>query len=155
MVRIQLSIDINCPLAQAHAFLMNLDNFPLWQNALVQVEATNGLQVGSNITLIAMAIGKQLTMHAAVTHNNLRDCFSVVVKQGPISFESTYRLRPTATGCTFEITSKMDPGAVFRLAEGVLQSITESRYESDLRSLKAILEGSTGPAMSAPPAPAP
>ena len=99
------------------------------------------MQIGSHISFVITGLGKQFTRRAVVTANDNRSSFTVVAKQGPITFESKYEAHNIPAGCRLLLTNKIDPGHVFRLAEGVLQSISEARYEGDLRSLKAILEG--------------
>jgi uncharacterized membrane protein len=142
MVATNLVIEIRCPASEVYAFLMDLHNYPLWQAGLIKVNSTNGMRIGSNISFVVNGLGQKFTMRAMVTDNNNRSSFTVVAKQGPITFESSYRVQAVPEGCRLELSNKIDPGHVFRMAEGVLQSISEARYEGDLRTLKALLEGS-------------
>jgi ligand-binding SRPBCC domain-containing protein len=140
MVSTSLKIDINRPLPTVYRFLMKLDNYLLWQAGLVNVEATNGLTVGSRIAFVSMGMGKRFTLKATVKRNDGHSSFTVVSNRGPLTFESTYHLQEETNGTRLQLITNIDPGVAFKLAESVLQSISDSRYEGDLQALKAILE---------------
>lgn len=120
---------------------MKPENYLVWQSGLLEIEASDSMNVGSTITFMATALGQRHKIQAVVTENDQHSSFTVVARQGPITFESVYKLGPIPSGTRLELLNKIDPGVVFRLAESALQAISDSRYEADLKSLKAILEG--------------
>jgi uncharacterized protein YndB with AHSA1/START domain len=141
MVTTRITVDIRRPIDEVFAYLMDPQNYLVWQGGLLELETTNGMEAGSVISFEAMGLGRKYKMQAVVTQNDHKASFTVVAQQGPITFESTYRLHPIPTGTQLELRNKIDPGLVFRLAQSALQSISDSRYDAYLKSLKAILEG--------------
>jgi ligand-binding SRPBCC domain-containing protein len=140
MVTTSLHVDIRRPLEEVFHYLMDPQNYLVWQSGVLEIQASNGMAAGSVLSFVALGLGQKYKMQAVVTENDQHSSFTVVAHQGPITFESTYRLRPVPTGTRVELHMKIDPGVVFRLAQSALQSISDSRYEADLKSLKAILE---------------
>jgi hypothetical protein len=136
----QLSIRIRRPLAEVYAYLMDVPNFVVWQSALMDVEASDGMNVGSAITFTALGLGQKLKLAAKVIENDNKSSFRVVSTRGPVEFDSLYTLRADGEDTIVWLKNKIDTNTVFRLAEPVLQSMSDSRYEADLAALKAILE---------------
>ena len=128
------------PIKSVYAYLMNLENYPIWQSGLVRVSATNGMKEGSFITFTAMGLGKAFKLVGQVTENNDADWFCVKSHRGPISFESSYKLSAMKDYTKVELTNKIETHSVFSLALPVLQAMSDSKYQADLETLKAVLE---------------
>jgi uncharacterized membrane protein len=128
------------PLRKIYAYLMDLNNYPIWQSGIVRVAATDGMNQGSQITFTAIGLGKTFNFVAEVVENNAADAFRVVSTRGPMSFDSAYQLSDTKGGTKVELNNTIQTNAVFRLALPVLQSIGDSKYQTDLQTLKLVLE---------------
>jgi carbon monoxide dehydrogenase subunit G len=140
MVISRISIDVMRSPADVWEFLMEPANYALWMSGVTDVSTTNGMNLGSEVTFTSIGLGKQLTLKAVVTDNDGSRHFSAKNVQGPVTFETRYSLSEFEGGTRVDIINKVDTHVVFRLAESVLQSVSDSKNESDLRSLKAIME---------------
>jgi hypothetical protein len=140
MVTNRLAIDIARPMNEVFAYLMVPENYLVWQSGVLSIETTNGMNTGSKVSFVSVGLGQRHSIEALVVENDSVSSFTVVARQGPITFESSYRLLPVDGGTRLELHNRIETGVVFRLAESALQSIGDSKYETDLKSLKAILE---------------
>jgi len=140
MVRSVSSIRIQRPVDAVYAFLMRPENYLLWMSGLISLRASDGLSEGSTLTFTSVGAGKKIEMVAVVTANNGRDEFAVDSVQGPMSFASVYRLERADGDTHLQLTNRIETNLVFRLAEPVLQAMSDNKYRSDLAGLKAILE---------------
>ena len=140
MVASTNTIEISRPLHEVYGFLMDVSNYLLWTGGLLKLEATDGMNVGSRLSFHSHGLGKTLELAAMVTANNGKSEFEVASVRGPVKFESRYILTAVGGGTHLTLQNRIDTNTVFRLAEPLLQSIGESKYDTDLRSLKAVLE---------------
>jgi hypothetical protein len=140
MVTASHTVEIAASRKRVFAFLMDLDNYPLWQAGISKLTSTNGMNVGSTINFHASGIGKSFKLSALVISNDGESCFSAISHRGPITFNSSYNLTSTKTGCKIKVAAEIKTNGVFSIAQPALQAISESRYEADLATLKIILE---------------
>ena len=104
------------------------------------LHATDGFNPGSIITFTSMGLGKTFNLTAHIIDNDGKTGFRAISNQGPITFNSSYKIRPTKAGCRVQLTNNIETASLFSLAEPALQAIANSRYESDLKTLKIVLE---------------
>ena len=142
MITSELSIMIRRSRSDVFAYLMDLSNYVTWQAGLVKVAASNGMEVGSTITFTSVGLGKTFNLKAQVVENEPNSFFRVVSSRGPVTFEALYKLSNDGDDTVVRLVNKIQTNSVFKLAEPVLQSITDSQYTADLRTLKAVLEAS-------------
>lgn len=142
MVVTSLKVTIKRSLRDIYQFLMEPDNYLLWQSGLVEIRTTNGMRPGSVIKFVSLGLGKRFTLEGLVTENDGVSTFTVVSNRGIIKFESNYVLRRHKDETELCLTNHINTGIVFKLAEGALQAIGDARYEGDLNMLKTILENS-------------
>ena len=140
MVTTSHVIDIEREPAEVFAFLQDPRNYMLWQSNLVDVSATDGMNVGSVISFISMGLGRRFELKAQVTANNGKDEFEAVSSQGPITFVSKFNLQPTEKGTRLHQFSDIRTHGIFNLASNVLQSMGDTKTKSDLEQLKIVLE---------------
>jgi len=142
MITSELSIIIQRPRSEVFAYLMDLSNYVTWQAGLVKVAASDGMEVGSTITFTTVGLGQTFNLKARVVENELNSYFRVISSRGPITFDFLYELISDGEDTVVRLVNKIQTNSVFKLAEPVLQSISDSQYSADLKSLKAVLESS-------------
>jgi hypothetical protein len=140
MIHIELSVVIQRPPEIVWAFLMDISTAALWQTGVMNVTASRGMDVGSIITFTSVGLGREFQLSATVTENNGSTRFSAMNNRGAIWFTSTYELESVPEGTRVWLKHILDVHVAFKLAEPVLQSMAESRYEADLANLKILLE---------------
>lgn len=140
MVTANHSVEIDVPVSVAFDFLTTLDNYPLWQAGISKLNATDGFNPGSTIVFTSMGLGKTFNLSAQIVSNDGESSFSAISNRGPITFNSTYKIRPTKTGCRVQLTNNIETASLFALAEPALQAVANNRYQSDLNTLKIVLE---------------
>ncbi len=136
------AIEILRPPHEVFAYLMDISNYKLWQSGLVEVKASKGLQVGSEIVFTSIGIGQTFKLRAVVTENDLATSFRVLSRQGPVSFDSQYVLETNGSHTILSVINRVDTGSIFKITENVLQSVSDAKYQADLKTLKALLEAS-------------
>lgn len=140
MVTASNSIEIEVPVEYAYSFLMDVNNYPLWQGGISEVEATDGLNVGSVITFTSSGLGKTFNLSAHVISNDGKSSFSAVSNRGPMTFNSTYKIRRAENGCRIQLSNNIETNSIFSLAEPALQAVANNRYQSDMQTLKIVME---------------
>lgn len=140
MVTSRTTVEIMRPPAEVWEYLMDTRHYKLWQSGVMEVKATNGTQLGSILRVKTVNLGKELVLTAEVIENDGRSRYCVRSIQGPITFNSTYTTTPIKGGTRLDIVNQIETHVVFRLAQSVLQSITDSKTKADVLNLKAILE---------------
>jgi carbon monoxide dehydrogenase subunit G len=141
MVKFISAIEIKRPMADVFAFLVNPTNYLLWQSGLVEIKATDEMNVGSQLSFVSHGLGRSTSLKGQVTENNGRDHLAAVNVAGPIKFTSSYQLTALDSMKTvLKLDNQIEIGSYFSLAEPVLQQIAKSRYTSDLETLRTILE---------------
>lgn len=121
------------------AFLMQPSNFLLWSNTLTAVEASDGLNQGSQVTFSSRSFGRLVTTKGEITHND-GNSFKLHSKSGPIKVDACYRLEAKGQATTLTLDSSFETNNFFHLAESLVQSMSNTNSEASLASLKQFLE---------------
>ncbi|GAC1371342.1 MAG: hypothetical protein NVSMB39_5010 [Candidatus Saccharimonadales bacterium] len=127
MVVSKTSVVIMRPVSEIWEFLMNLDNYPLWQSGVLRVAGTDGPNVGSILTVATFALARKLDLTAEVINNDQHSRYTVRSIQGPLTFTTSYKLAARDGGTEVKFTCQIDTHAVFNLAEPVLQAVANTK----------------------------
>ena len=140
MVSSELHVDISRPKRDVWAFMTKVENVTLWWSGILKVATTNGMLEGSQLSLTTLNMGREFDFTAVITDNDGGSTLAAESQQGPITFETRYTLEDIEGGTRVHFSNHINTHAVFHLAEGVLQEVSDARYKADLVRLKHVLE---------------
>ncbi len=142
MIKIELSIVINRPVAEVFAFATNPANNVKWQEGLVEsrMASSGPMGVGAQVVDVRKFLGRDMDSKLEVTAFEPNKKFSEKVVSGPLKFEIMQTFEPSGDGTKVSLVAQGEPGGFFKLAEGMVQKQLRSQLEGDSQRLKKALE---------------
>lgn len=154
MIKVELSVVINRPVAEVFAFATNSANNAKWQEGLVEsrLASSGPMGVGSQITDVRKLltpswnyrkrrlIQKVVEAKLEVTAFEMNKKFAHKVVSGSFPFEIIQTFEPSDGGTKINLVAQGEPGGFFKLAEGMVQKQLQSQLEGDSQRLKKALE---------------
>ncbi len=143
MVRVELSIVINRPVADVFAYVTNPANSTKWQEGLVEsrLVSSGPMGVGAQVVDVRKFLGRDMDSKLEVTAFEPNKKYAQKVISGPLPFEITQTFEATGTGTKIILVAQGEPGGFFKLAEGMVQKQLQTQLEGDGQRLKKALEG--------------
>ena len=143
MIKVELSVVINRPVAEVFAFVTDPANSAKWQEGLVESRLTSSgpMGVGAEITDVRKFLGRDMDSKLEVTEFVPNKKFSEKVVSGPLKFEISQSFEPSGEGTKVSLIAQGEPGGFFKLAEGMVQKQLQTQLEGDSQRLKKALEG--------------
>jgi uncharacterized protein YndB with AHSA1/START domain len=143
MVKVELSVIINRPVAEVFAFVTDPANNAKWQDGLVEsrLVSSGSVGVGAQITDVRKFIGRDMDSKLEVTAFEPNKKFGEKVISGPLKFEIIETFEPSGDGTKVSLLAQGEPGGFFKLAEGMVQKQLQGQLEGDAQRLKKVLEG--------------
>jgi carbon monoxide dehydrogenase subunit G len=141
MILTTSQIEITLPRQQVFNFIVDPSKSTLWHAGVIDISADRSMAENSSGEITMQILGRRIESRFSVLENDGIGFTKVHSNHGPITYETTQILEELAPRLTrVTIQTKIDAGTVFRLAEPALESIANSMMESDLKTLKAVLE---------------
>ncbi|HUD11516.1 MAG TPA: SRPBCC family protein [Candidatus Saccharimonadia bacterium] len=141
MIITSSQIDIAVPREQVFEFMVDPAKFKLWHANVLEVTTTSGMDTGSTGAMEMQILGRRIESSFKIEENDGVGLTRVHSSHGPLKYWTTQVLEQKSPQLTrVNIYIKIDAGSVFMLAEPALESIANSTMESDLKTLKAVLE---------------
>jgi uncharacterized protein YndB with AHSA1/START domain len=143
MISIEKSVQVNRPPAEVFAYATDVTKNAEWSADIVRAEQTSAgpVGVGTTSVLVQKVMGKEMQNGTEVTVYDPPHRFGFKTTSGPVQFEGTQTFEEVQGGTRLTFSIKGEPGGFFKVAEGLLAKELEKRFERDLKSLKARLEG--------------
>lgn len=141
MFTFETSISIARPLQDVFDYFAEPANQAEWSSS---TESSSWITdpphgVGSRQRDVIKFLGRRIEGESEVT--TWDPPYLVVSKvTKPFSGEFTVRLTEQGDGTEFTMSGQMEPGGLFRIAEGLLSKQVERSFDADLNALKLILE---------------
>lgn len=133
---IQQSID------KVFDFMVNIDNISRWVPVENVKQTSSGpLGIGSTFSQTVDLAGQKLDAIATVTAYDPPDAFAFKATSGPIVLESKFTLTAVNGATRVAAIVEGDPGPLGKLAGPFLNTLAKKQLETQLDSLKKILEG--------------
>ena len=143
MIKVELSVVVNRPVAEVFAFVTDPANNVKWQEGLVEsrLASSGPMGVGAQVTDVRKFLGREMDSRLEVTAYELNKKFSEKVTSGPLKFELVQTFESFGDGTKVSLIAQGEPGGFFKLAEGMVQKQLQSQLEGDSQRLKKALEG--------------
>jgi uncharacterized protein YndB with AHSA1/START domain len=142
MISFDLDQTIGRPVAAVFAFLNDASTASQWQPAVVDQRVTSEGPVGVGTTgiNIRQVMGQRVESTWRVTAHTPDRGFTVQSTSGPVSYQLTYTLTPSASGTLLQLHFEGEPKGFFKVAEPLLAGAIKKDYTDDLGRLKGVLE---------------
>lgn len=136
------TININRPQQEVFDFASNPVNAHKWQHTVKSQKWTSEDPhgVGSTQRGVTRFLGRDVETILEYTAWDPPNHFARKMVNGPFPFEGRMRFEPNGNGTLVAMIGQTEAGGFFKLARGLLKKQMESNIESDLESLKILLE---------------
>ena len=142
MVKVEASVDIKRPIEEVFAYVADCTKAPEWSSLALEAipEGSGPIGVGSRIREIAKFHGRRVESTAEVTQYDPPHKWAVRVVSGPVHGEHERQLESIGEGTRYRSTIVGESGGLFKLADPILEALLKRTVETDLQTLKALLE---------------
>ena len=143
MIKAEMSVVINRPVAGVFAFVTEPANHKKWQEGVIESRrlSSGPMGVGSQMAFVRKFLGRKVETKVEVTGYEPNKMFSAKTISGPLKFEMSQTYEPNGDGTEFSLGAQGEAGGFFKLAEGMVQKQMQSQLEGDLQRIKKMLEG--------------
>lgn len=141
MITHQSKVWINRPVNEVFAFVSNKENDLQWQSGLVEVHQPSGpMSVGMQIDEVYSFLGRKVVGKLVVTEYEPDKRIATKSIGGPFHIQYSYFLEAGSGGTQFTMNMEMKPEGFFTLAEPIVGANLKKNVDTDLASLKKVLE---------------
>jgi carbon monoxide dehydrogenase subunit G len=143
MYKFEKSVFINRPQQEVFDFLADPANDAKWQSSSEGSEWTSEGPpgVGSKLRSANKFMGRKIEGISEITAWDPPNRYGQKTVGGPVPFELEALFAPKDGGTQLTITGEAELGGFFKLAEGLVGKQLEKEIESDLKTLKRLMEG--------------
>ncbi len=140
MVKIELSVHIDRPVAEVFKYLADPTNLPEYASMFDEARLSETpIRVGTKVHARASFLGRKIESSFDVTEYELNRRFVTKTdKPWPLSRADTYQ--PEVGGTRVEVVLEGEPGGFFRLGEPIVARIMKKQAQAQLDTAKEILE---------------
>lgn len=142
MARVETSVVIERPVEEVFEFVTNPQNEALWSSTVIEQKQTSEgpMGVGATVRSTVKFLGRRFDTTFEVTEHefNRKNCIRTV--SGPIPATGCRTVEPVEGGTRLTQTTEAEIGGFFKLAEPIVVRAGKRQWESDLATLKDLLE---------------
>ena len=142
MVKVETSIAIDRPVEVIFSFVTDRRNDIVWQSGLLEArQISDGpFDVGATYFQLMEFLGQKIESTYEVTafEPNRKMGFKSI--SGPIPVQGEIAMEPGSNGTEVSIMFKADPGGLFKMAGPIFGRVAKQQWESNLATLKDLLE---------------
>jgi uncharacterized membrane protein len=142
MIEFDKSIFIKRPREEVFEFVTDPKNDPEWQSAIESVERASEepINKGSTYRYKVKFLGRNIESENEITSYEPPKQASFKSISGPIPFEGAFKFDSKDGGTHLSLNVRTEVGGFFKLAESLVGRQLNKQMESDLNSLKLLLE---------------
>jgi uncharacterized protein YndB with AHSA1/START domain len=149
VLRFTTEIRIERPVELVFGYVADPERFPSWNPAVRSVRATSDgvAGIGSTYALVRDTASGPAANVLEVVDRAAPGTFAVRAASGPTPFVHRYRFAPAAQGgaTIVQLDAEVDVGAFAALSGSLAQRVAVSAADSNLGTLKRLLEGPGSP----------
>ena len=143
MIKVEMNIEVQRPVAEVFGFVTNPANDAKWQEGVIEsrLVSEGPMGVGSKIKDARKFLGIKMESELEVTEYAPNQTFSLKVSSGPMQFEIKQSFEAVGGGTRIALVAEGEPAGVFKLAGGAFKKQLENQLRADSERLKKALEG--------------
>lgn len=141
MLKIESTILINRPIEEVFVVVSNLENSLKWDSGILEVKRTSQgpIGVGTSWRAVRKGLGQRIETEVEVTeYEPNQQCTHKGKSPFPVHVQWLFDSVDGGTRVTGRIEA--EPGGFFKLAEPLVASTGKRQIESDLATLKDLME---------------
>ncbi len=140
MVKFEISVQINRPVAEVFKYMDDPTKLPEW-NSIVEESrpSETPIRVGTKIHSRARFLGRKIESTFDVVEHEPNKRF-VSKTDKPFPFTQTVNFQAEGGGTRLVSTFEGDPGGFFKLGEPILARIAKKQFQAQLDTVKELLE---------------
>ena len=142
MLKVESTTVISRPVEEVFALLSNLENYPKWSSAFLEVQKTSEgpIGVGTTWRAVQKAFGQRLESEVEVTEYEPNRKIAQESTSGPIPSEVLLTFEPVEGGTRVSVALEAEVGGFFKLAEPLVKTMVKRNIETDFANLKDLME---------------
>lgn len=142
MVTIEASVDINRPIEEVFAYVSDPTKQAEWSSMTLEatLEGSGPVGVGSRVRAIGKVLGRRLESTAEITQYDAPRKFAMRSVSGRGHLDLERQLESIGEGTRYRSKLVGESGGVFKLADPIVTALLKRTVETDLQTLKALLE---------------
>ncbi len=146
MVRVELTIEIDCPPEDVFAYLADVSNLPVWQSGVRQAELVGGGEprAGARIAESRQLLGRDLQTTIEIAECEPPVLLALRALDGPVPFSVRHDLEPVSGGTRLTVAGEGDAGLLPGFAAGIVARRAEKQFRRDFERLKRLVEARCG-----------
>ncbi len=140
MVKFELSVHINRPVAEVFNYLADPTNLPEWASMFDEARPSETpIRVGTKVQTRAKFLGRKLeSSFDVIEHEPNKRFVTKTDKPFPLKRADTYQSE--GGGTRVVLVLEAEPGGFFRLGEPILARIMKKQAQAQLDTVKELLE---------------
>ena len=141
-MKYEVSILINCPVAEVFQYVTHVENHPQWQASAVEnTQITPGpMGIGTEILHKGKWLGRRFQGTARVTEFEPNRKWAYQSLDGPFQLELHCSFAEAPGGTRLTMFVEGDDKGFFKMAGPILAGMAKRMQEEDLKRLKRVLE---------------
>jgi len=145
VIKIEQSAVINRSIEEVFAFVSEIEKWDQWAAELVEVKKTSEgpVGVGTTFTGVVSLLGRRMDNIHEVTEYEPNSKFGLKITSGPVRGGGGISLESVEGGTKLTFAMEVEPGGFFRVAEPLLARNVQRQYETNLATMKDLLEAQT------------
>ena len=143
MIRIEVEIDISCPVEEVFEFTVNSDFDSQWQSGvLVAAQTSEGsLAVGATFLHEFLFIARRVSAAFEVTEYSPNEVFGFTSTSGPIPIKGSYTYEKLGENSTrVTVRAESEVGGYSKFADPLVSRAAQRQRETNFLTAKDILE---------------
>jgi uncharacterized protein YndB with AHSA1/START domain len=142
MVKVEASVDINRPIEEVFAYVTDPTKTPEWSSLVLEcsLEGSGHIGVGSRIRTTGKFLGRKLESTAEVIEFDSPHKFALRETSGSSHLVVERRLESIGEGTRYRSRLVGESGGMFKLADPIVATLVKRTVETDLQTLKVLLE---------------
>lgn len=140
--KVTAEVIINRPIEEVFAFIKDMNNHAEWQTGVIESRVTSedSVEVGSTYRYVTQMLGRQIRTEGEVITCDLNKGFFYRSTKAPFQIVGGYTFEKTNDGTKVTQRIVADIEGFFRLAQPIVVRTTKRNLESNLQTLKDLLE---------------
>ena len=142
MITAEKNVVINRPVDEVFAYVSDIEKMDQWAAEMVEVKKTSDgpVGVGTTFTGVVKVLGRRMENEHEITEYEPNSKFGMRVISGPVTGEMGFSFDSVNHGTKVSMAVEAETGGFFKVAEPLVARQMNRQYETNLATLKDLLE---------------
>lgn len=142
MTKVEASVQIDRPVEEVFAYVVDPNNAAQWAGPVVEAKQTSAGPVGLGTTSsrLTQFLGRTMEATYEITEFEPNRLYADKTTSGPVPIGARIHFVPVDGGTEVTIHGELDAGGFFKLAEPIMTRMARRQVATDAQTLKDLLE---------------